>query len=142
MAEVTSAEKQQDSRIESGSGTILLAEDDPAALVLLKELLERARYKVITAADGEEAVKKFVAHQDEIVLVVSDLIMPKKSGKRAYNEIREMNSGIKFIFLSGHSKEVIDREGKLGDDVEIIMKPVIPLDLLRRIGTILTDKND
>ena len=74
--------------MECGSGTILLTEDDPDTLRIMQELLERAGYKVITAVDGEDAVKKFVMFCDEIQLVISDLIMPKKSGKQALAESR------------------------------------------------------
>ena len=127
----------QDSLVESGTGTILLAEDDPATLSIMQQLLERSGYKVITAVDGEDAVKKFVMFCDEIQLVISDLIMPKKSGRQAFNEIRELSSEVRFIFMSGHPSYVIEREGEFGEDVEIIMKPVLPFDLLNKIGTII-----
>ncbi len=127
----------QDSLVESGTGTILLAEDDPATLSIMQQLLERSGYKVITAVDGKDAVKKFVMFCDEIQLVISDLIMPKKSGRQAFNEIRELSSEVRFIFMSGHPSYVIEREGEFGEDVEIIMKPVLPFDLLNKIGTII-----
>jgi CheY-like chemotaxis protein len=127
----------QDSLVESGTGTILLAEDDPATLSIMQQLLERSGYKVITAVDGKDAVKKFVMFCDEIQLVISDLIMPKKSGRQAFNEIRELSSEVRFIFMSGHPSYVIEREGGFGEDVEIIMKPVLPFDLLNKIGTII-----
>jgi len=130
---VIASEDVRDARMEGGSGTILLAEDDPTTLILLEELLKRAGYSVITAVDGEDAVKKFVAFDDEIQLVILDVVMPKLSGKQARDRIREISEGMKFIFVSGHSDDVIKREGGLGADVEIIMKPVMPFDLLRKI---------
>lgn len=139
--EISTAAALPDTRMEKGAGTILLAEDDPTTLVFLKELLEKSGYQVITAVDGEDAVKKFVAYDDEIQLVISDVIMPKKSGKRALDEIRTFSSGMKFIFMSGHSSDVIEREGSFGDAVEVMMKPVMPHEMLRKIGAILADKS-
>lgn len=140
IALVKASDDLQAPRMECGSGTILLAEDDPATLRIMQELLERAGYKVITAVDGEDAVKKFVMFCDEIQLVISDLIMPKKSGKQAFNEIRGFSSEMKFIFVSGHSSDLIEREGEFGDDVELIMKPVLPFELLKKISELLTNQ--
>jgi len=133
-SEVVASEEMHDTRLVRGSGTILLAEDDSGTLQLLDELLTRTGYTVITAVDGEDAVKKFTAHKEEIQLVVSDMIMPKMSGRRVYDEIRAIYSGVKFIFLSGHSKDIIEREGGFCDGIEVIRKPVMPFDLLVKVG--------
>lgn len=137
VAEVIEPVTPRDARMERGSGTILLAEDDPATLILLKELLERAGYKVITAVDGEDAVKNFVAYQDEIQLVISDMVMPNMNGKQVRDKIGELSDSAKFIFISGHAKDVIERVGERDAEAEIIMKPVMPFDLLGRISKIL-----
>jgi len=130
---VIASEDVRDARMEGGSGTILLVEDNPPTLILLEELLTRAGYSVITAVDGEDAVRKFVAFDDEIQLVISDVLMPKMSGKQARDKIRERAEGMKFLFISGHADDVIKREGGLGADAEIIMKPIMPFDLLGKI---------
>ncbi len=129
-----------DVQMEMGSGTILVAEDDSDTRVLLEELLVRAGYTVVTAIDGQDAVEKFAKHKAEIALVISDVVMPRKSGKAACDEIRGMSADMKFIFVSGHAEKIIENEGFLGTDTEhaeVIMKPILPFDLLRKIRDML-----
>ena len=90
-------------------------------------------YTVITAIDGQDAVEKFATRKCEIDLIISDVVMPRKSGKAACDEIRQMSERVKFIFVSGHADEVIEREGGLGADAQIIIKPILPYELLRKI---------
>ncbi len=123
--------------LDRGLGTILIAEDDPATLSVLEDFLKMAGYTVITAIDGQDAVEKFTARRGEIDLVISDVIMPRKSGKAASDEIRGMSDTVKFVFVSGHSDHVIEREGNFGVDTEIIIKPILPFELLKRMRDIL-----
>ena len=135
-----SAPKETNLQIERGSGTILVAEDDSDTRTLLEELLVRVGYKVVMAIDGQDAVEKFANHKGKIDLVISDVVMPKKSGKAASDEIRKMSADMKFIFVSGHAEKVIRDEGLLGTDAEhseIIMKPILPFQLLQKIRDLL-----
>ncbi len=135
-----SAPIKKDYQTVRGSGTILVAEDDPDTLILLEELLLRAGYTVVTAIDGQDAVEKFARQKDEIALVISDVVMPRKSGKAASDEIRRMSADMKFIFVSGHAAKVIEEEGILGIDTEhteIIMKPILPFVLLQKMREML-----
>ena len=135
--EIAAEPEEQVYQRENVSGTILVAEDDADTRSALEEFLTRAGYTVITAIDGQDAVEKFAARKDEIELVISDVVMPRKSGKAAYDEIRKMSESVKFIFVSGHSSDVILREGEFGADVEIIAKPIMPFELLRQIREII-----
>jgi len=119
--------------MEIGSETILIAEDDQDTLRTLTEFVTRAGYTVISAIDGQDAVEKFAARSSEIDLVIADVVMPRKSGKVACDEIRQMSESVKFIFVSGHSDNVIEREGVLGTDTHVIIKPIQPFELLRKI---------
>ncbi len=116
-----------------GSGTILVAEDDEDTRSTITEFLTRAGYTVITAVDGQDAVEKFAARKSEIDLVISDVVMPRKSGKLACDEIRQMSESMKFILFSGHADEVIEREEGFGADIQIYIKPILPYELLRKI---------
>jgi CheY-like chemotaxis protein len=135
--DVVSAPAMADVKMEKAFGAILLAEDDVDIRGAMVELLSRAGYTIITAVDGQDAVEKFAARKDEIQLVISDVIMPRKSGKDACDEIRQMSDKTKFIFVSGHAKDVIEREGDLGTDAEVIMKPIMPFELLQRIRELM-----
>jgi CheY-like chemotaxis protein len=122
-----------------GSGTILLAEDEEHVRTLTKTLLEESGYDVIAAADGEEAVEKFLENRESITFLVLDLIMPKKNGKTVYDEIRTTKPGIKVLFTSGYSAEVIHRKGILERDLPLVTKPILPRELLTKIRTVLAD---
>ena len=65
---------------------ILNVEDDTVVGALYQFILESYGYRVINAVDGEDGFNKFIEHQDEIQLLITDVIMPKKNGKALYEE--------------------------------------------------------
>ena len=129
--------EQQNLQTGKNAGTILVAEDDDDTRNALAEFLSRAGYTVISAIDGQDAVDKFAARTDKIDLVISDVVMPRKSGNTAIEEICQMSESVKFIFVSGHSDEVIWSGGQIGTNVEIMAKPILPFELLQKIKAFL-----
>jgi len=134
---VVSAPEREEVLMEKASGTIMIVEDDESTRAMLEDLLTRAGYTVIAAVDGQDAVEKFAAREDDIQLVISDVVMPRKSGKAACDEIRLMSDKTKVLFVSGHTYNVIEREVELGADAEVIVKPVMPFELLSKIRELL-----
>lgn len=122
---------------EKGGETILLAEDDKQLREFFTLVLKNFGYTAIVANDGEDAVKKFMENKDKVQLLLFDLVMPKKSGKEAYDEIRAMKPDVKIIFSSGYAPDIILQEGLIEDGLSIISKPVSPVDLLRKIRSVL-----
>jgi PAS domain S-box-containing protein len=116
-----------------GTETILVAEDDAAIRRLLEIVLREYGYSVVMAADGEEAVKKFMENRDRIDLLLFDMIMPKKNGREAYEEIRKIRPEIKTIFASGYTADVVHKEGVLAEGAEFLLKPISPKDLVRKV---------
>jgi len=117
---------------EKRAGKILIAEDNRKFRLVLEDFLTEAGYHVILAKDGSEAVDKFKDDINGIDLVISDVIMPKKSGKTVFDEIHKLSATTKFIFMSGHTRDVITHQGDFGG-AELLMKPVeLPL-LLRKV---------
>ena len=123
--------------LQGGTETILAAEDDAALRKLTRTVLEAYGYKVIIAEDGEDAVRKFMDNKDKIKLCVLDMIMPKKSGREAYDEIKKIRPDIKVLFASGYTADKIHKEGILEEGMEFILKPIFPKDLLRKVREIL-----
>jgi len=120
-----------------GTETILLAEDNHEARKITKKILEGVGYKIIEATDGQEAIDTFMTHRDNIQLLLLDVIMPKKSGKEAYDEIRKVKPDIRSLFMSGYTADFIHSKGVLEDGLNFLYKPV-PLDkLLRSVREIL-----
>ena len=83
--------------------TILLVEDEPAIRQLFATALSRAGYTVFEARNGEEAVKVFDQHGDDIDLLLTDMRMPYMGGAALAGELRGRNQALKMICISGHS---------------------------------------
>ncbi len=120
-----------------GNETILVAEDDSALRELFSTVLQEYGYTVILAEDGEDAIRTFKDNKDKIQLVMLDMIMPKKSGKEAYDAIKKMRPGIKTLFSSGYTADRINKDSMRKEGFDFIMKPVSPKDLLRKIREVL-----
>jgi len=123
-----------------GAETVLLAEDDAAVRELSKNILEEYGYRVMLAEDGEDAAKQFRANPGSIDLLVLDVMMPKKSGKAVYDEAREQKPGIKALFMSGYTANMIHKKGILDAGIEFITKPFSPNAFLRKVREVLDKK--
>jgi two-component system cell cycle sensor histidine kinase/response regulator CckA len=119
-----------------GMETLLVAEDEEMVKVFLKKILERAGYRVIIASDGEDAITRFKEH-DDISLVLSDVVMPKKNGLEVVEEMKKIKPGIKVIFVSGYTADLLHKKGIVEEGVEFISKPFAKNDLLRKIREVL-----
>ena len=120
--------------------TILVVEDDSILRQALTEMLQQFGHTVIEAFDGDDAVAKFLAHKDEIHLVIMDVIMPRKSGGDAYKELKAIQPDVKIILTSGYVGAYLS--GKLGleEDVHFIEKPVSSKRLFEKIRSVLSDE--
>jgi len=124
-------------RIQGGTETLLLAEDDEVVRKLTKTLLSEAGYQVLDAVDGEQAVELFLQNRDSVDLLILDVIMPKKNGKEALEEIKRTHPGVKALFMSGYAADVFEKKNIREDMQNIISKPILPAELLRRVREIL-----
>ena len=122
---------------EIGTETILLAEDDESLRELTVSVLQEFGYKVIVAVDGEDAVKKYIENEDRIQLLLFDIVMPKKTGKEAYDEIKRIKSDMRVIFLSGYAPDIIQQKALLENNEPVAYKPISPVDLLKKIRSML-----
>jgi len=125
-----------------GNETVLVVEDDPSIRMLAETYLGKLGYRVILAHDGQDAVEKFKAYGDEIAVTLMDMVMPKKSGKEAFEEIRYFKPGAKVIFMSGYSPDLLKNRGILESGEEVIIKPVQPLELARKVRCLLDGNPD
>lgn len=116
--------------------TLLVVEDEEIVRAFMKRMLENAGYKVIDAGNGEDAVARFRAH-DDISLVLSDVVMPGKSGKEVLDEIRKLKPDIKVVFISGYAPDVIRNKGMFDEGTDFIQKPFNKNDLLRKVRNML-----
>jgi DNA-binding response OmpR family regulator len=120
-----------------GTETVLLAEDDEAVRNLTRSILEDFGYRVIEAADGEEAVRKFGDNKGAIDLLVLDIIMPKKNGKETYQEIRTIQPDIRALFTSGYTADIVHKKGILDTGLDFVLKPITPTAFLKKVREVL-----
>lgn len=123
--------------IKGGTETLLLAEDDTDVRSLIKDILESYGYKVIDAADGEDALRLFHKNREDIRMAILDVVMPKKNGREVYEEIKRIVPDIKVLFMSGYTADIISEKGILKAGLDFISKPVSPKDLLKLVREIL-----
>jgi len=92
-------------RREAGSsgGTILLVDDDEVLTGVIREILESAGYRVLTAFNGREALEIYAAWRGDIDLVMLDMIMPGMGGAETYRELRGMDPKVPVLIVSGYS---------------------------------------
>ncbi|MFZ5907251.1 MAG: PAS domain S-box protein [Nitrospirota bacterium] len=120
-------------RVKGGRETILVAEDDMQVRNFIKQLLEKYGYTVLLSVDGEDALKVFDEHRDEVQLVVVDTVMPKKNGREVYDEIKKARPDMKAIFTSGYFSDFIQRKSEGEEGLLFIPKPIVPNEFLTKI---------
>lgn len=108
----------------TGSGTVLLVDDEPELRMLGSAMLGQAGLRVLTATDGQEAVECYQQHDGEIDLVFLDAVMPRMDGCEALARIRQIDPRAKVVMISGHTEfDLVHRwNGARPDD--ILLKPV------------------
>lgn len=114
-----------------GHETILLAEDDERVRRVTVQMLQRAGYRPIVAADGPEAVRLLREGKEPVQLVLLDLVMPQLSGPEAWEQMRALRPGLRVLFMSGHADDRYRQ--RLPPGAEVLDKPFRRLELLRRL---------
>ena len=120
-----------------GTEVILLAEDNEEVRKLTRTVLDSFGYEVIEAVDGEDAINKFKEDKDKIQFLIFDLIMPKKNGKEAFEEIKKIRPNIKVLFSSGYAADIIQKKGGIEEGINTVQKPISPRELIKKVREIL-----
>ncbi|QIL02949.1 response regulator [Sphingomonas sinipercae] len=105
-----------------GSGTVLLVEDEPMVRTVAERALTRHGYTVMTANNGEEALEVLSHSGDDIVLLISDVVMPMMDGPTMVREARKDRPELPILFMSGYAEEQLRRSIDL-DNVAFLPKP-------------------
>jgi two-component system cell cycle sensor histidine kinase/response regulator CckA len=122
---------------QTGFETILLVEDEDMVRTLTRRILEAHGYRVLEARDGSEALDLAERHAEPLDLVLTDVIMPKMSGKELAQRLKQKQPGLKVLFMSGYTENFVSHQGILDADVALIEKPFVEATLLDRIRVIL-----
>ncbi len=118
-----------------GSETVLVVEDEELVRQFLCQALNRLGYRVLDAEDGEKALELMAGEQVDLLL--TDVIMPKISGKELYSRLSADRPGLKVLYISGYTDNVIAHHGVLEAGVNFLQKPVSVASLAKKVRQVL-----
>jgi PAS domain S-box-containing protein len=125
------------SRTLRGSETVLLVEDDEQVRRLAVTVLRRNGYQVLEAANGGDALEISARHRVEIHLLLTDVVMPRMSGRELGERLREVRPRMQVLFMSGYTDDAVVRHGVLSSELGFVQKPLIPATLLAKVRAVL-----
>jgi len=120
-----------------GTETILLIEDESLVrAITVQTLLERG-YRVLEATGGEDALYLAAQQEGDIDLVLTDVVMPKMSGREIADELKLRYPDLKVLFMSGYTEDAIVHHGELEPGIAFLPKPFTPDSLARKVRSML-----
>ena len=108
---------------------------------IARETLERAGYRVLAAADGSAALSLASAHPGAIDLLLTDVIMPGMNGRELAATLTRRRPGIRVLFASGYTDNVLAGQDALAPGVTLLDKPFTPADLAAKVRDVLAGAN-
>ncbi len=120
--------------------TILVVEDEGPLLDLDTAMLEGLGYKVLAAGTPTEALHLAKQYGETIDLLMTDVLMPEMNGRQLQQRIQKTNPGLRCLFMSGYTADVISHHGVLDKDVHFIQKPFTLKDMTMKLRETLDEK--
>lgn len=117
--------------------TILLVDDEDGLRDLAQEILEAHGYRVLVARDGAEALTLAQDHAGPIDLLLTDVVMPKLSGRQVAEQLASGRPAMRVLYMTGYTDDVALRQGLAQATAALLPKPFTPDRLLRRVREVL-----
>jgi PAS domain S-box-containing protein len=116
---------------------VLLVEDEPNMLNVIRDMLEKLGYTVLFSNKPTEALRQAKKYNAQIQLLITDLVMPEMNGRELARLVAEFNPGIKCLYASGYTANVIAHRGVLEEGVNFIQKPFSMQTLAAKVHEVL-----
>jgi CheY-like chemotaxis protein len=123
----------------TGTETLVVVEDEDVLRKVAKRALVEAGYTVLTAANADEALLTCAQHAGEIELLVTDVVMPRTSGKELAQILSKARPAIKVLYMSGYTDNAIGHHGVLDAGTHFLAKPFTAADLARKVRDVLDE---
>ncbi len=120
-----------------GNETILLVEDDDGVRAVTESTLKNYGYTVISASNGEEAIRIYEEHNGKFDLLLTDVIMPSMDGRELVEKLFEKDNNLKVLYFSGYTDDSIVRRGIISEGMEFIQKPYTQIELAKKIRSVI-----
>lgn len=121
--------------------TILVVEDEPEVQRVVCITLEMQGYRVLSALTSEEALRIVEDSSIQIDLLLSDVVMPLTSGPQLFRKLLEKMPGLRVLFISGYTDDVLAIHGVSSSDVHFLQKPFTSASLGRKVRQILRERS-
>jgi CheY-like chemotaxis protein len=123
--------------IPAGMETVLVVEDEADVRNLLRRVLQARGYTILEARDGLEAIEVALQYSGRIDLLITDLVMPRMSGRELAASLAQARPEMRILLMSGYSDEVMMRQGMLQATFAFVQKPFSPINLARKVREVL-----
>ena len=120
-----------------GVETILLVEDEAAVRDVVGRFLQNAGYRVLARADARAAIALMESPLVTIDLLVTDVVLPGMNGKQLHQHLCVMRPGLRVLFMSGYTDDVIAKHGLVDPSISLLEKPLTQAALLRAVRSVL-----
>jgi DNA-binding NtrC family response regulator len=120
-----------------GKETVLLVEDEAGILALGQSILARYGYTVLAARTTKDALEKAKGYAGPIDLLVTDVVMPGLNGNGLSQAITALRPGIKTLYMSGYTADVIANHGVLAEGVHYLQKPFSIQEMAAKVRQVL-----